>query len=182
MTTSSNFNMFQLEAPRDILQITDGTEADEEALEITNPAVCIRTLARQQKRAEEDLQQLLGLCGNAVDRTDQWLVRMEHAYHSLAEGTRYVYDRLNANEKIAEEWIRSELAMAANTYQMFARNVWQAIIECTQESNEQQICQATHLARMNDALSFLGEANTARNQHLANFQGNVELWAAAHQD
>ena len=35
---------------------------------------------------------------------------------------------------------------------------------------------------MNDALSFLAEANTARNQHLANFQGNLELWAAAHQN
>ena len=182
MTTSSDFNMLRLETPRDILQITDGTVADEETLEVANPAVWIRTLARQQKQAEEDLEQLLHLCGNTVDRTDQRLVRIENAYHSLSEGTRYVYDRLNANEKIAEEWIRSELSVAANAYQSFTRNVWQAIIERTQESNERQMCQAMQLARINDTLSFLGEANVARNQHLANFQGNVEIWAAAHQD
>jgi len=44
------------------------------------------------------------------------------------------------------------------------------------------MCQATQLTRVNNALSFLAEANTARNQHLANFQGNVELWAASHQN
>jgi len=44
------------------------------------------------------------------------------------------------------------------------------------------MCQATQLTRVNDALSFLAEANKARNQHLANFQGNVELWAASHQN
>ena len=33
-----------------------------------------------------------------------------------------------------------------------------------------------------NTLTFLADANTARNQHLANFQGNVELWAAAHQN
>jgi len=67
MTTSSDFNMLRLETPRDILQITDGTVADEETLEVANPAVWIRTLARQQKQAEEDLEQLLHLCGNTVD-------------------------------------------------------------------------------------------------------------------
>jgi len=36
--------------------------------------------------------------------------------------------------------------------------------------------------QVNNALAFLGEANTARNQHLATFQGNVELWATNHQD
>jgi len=180
--TSSDFNMLRLEAPRDILQITDGSATEEETLEVTNPAVWLRALARQQKQAEQDLEQLLALCGNTVDKTDQRLVRIESAYQGLAEGTRYVYDRLNANEKIAEEWIRSELSAAANTYQSFARNVWQAIMERTQESNERQICQATQLARINDALAFLGEANTVRSQHLANFQGNIELWAAAHQN
>jgi len=100
----------------------------------------------------------------------------------LAEGTRYVYDRVHTNEKIVEEWIHSELASAANVYQSLARDIWQAIIKRTQESNKRQICQATQLAGVNNALSFLAEANAARNQHLGNFQGNVELWAIAHQD
>ena len=151
-------------------------------MEIANPAVWVRTLVRQQQQAENDLQGLTELCGDTYDRTNQWTREIEQTYQTLAEGTRYVYDRVNANEKIAEEWIRSELSNAANAYQSLARNVWQTIIECTNEANERQICQATRLTRVNDTLSFLAEANTARNQHLANFQGNVELWAAAHQN
>jgi len=88
---------------------------------------------------------------------------------------------MSTNEEIAEAWVRSELAGAANAYQTFAREVWQAIIERTNEATERQVGQATQLARVNDALAFLGEANTARNHHLATFQGNVELWAAEHQ-
>jgi len=107
---------------------------------------------------------------------------IEQAFQTLAEGTRYVYDRVNANKKIAEEWVCNELSKAANGYQSLRRNVWQAIIEGTNEANERQICQTTQLARVNNALFFLAEANTARNQHLADFQGNVELWAAAHQN
>jgi len=182
MTTPSDFNMLRLEAPLDLLQITDGTPRPEQAVEIANPAVWVRTLVNQQQQAENDLQQLTELCGDAYDRTDQRTREIEQAYQTLAEGTRYVYDRVNTNEKIAEEWIRSELSKAANVYQSLARNVWQAIIERTNEANEQQICQATQLTRVNDALSFLAEANTARNQHLANFQGNVELWVASHQN
>ena len=59
--------------------------------------------------------------------------------------------------------------------------MWQAILERTNEDNQCQICQATQLIRVNDALAFLAEANIARSQHLATFQGNVELWAADHQ-
>jgi len=136
----------------------------------------------QQRQAKNDLQRLTELCGDAYDRTDRRTQEIEQAYQTLAEGTRYIYDRVNDNEKIAEEWVRSELSKAANAYQSLARNVWQAIIKRTNEANERQICQATQLARVNDALSFLAEANTARNQQLANFQGNVELWAAAYQN
>jgi len=180
--TSSDFNMLRLKAHHDLLQITDGTPGPEQAVEIANPTVWVRALVRQQRQAENDLQQLTKLCGNAYNRTDQQMQRMEQAYQRLVEGTRYVYDWVHANKKMAEEWIRSELASAANTYQSLARDIWHAIIERTQESNERQICQATQLARVNDALSFLVEANAAWNQHVANFQGNVELWATAHQD
>jgi len=182
MTTSSDFNMLRLEAPRDLLQITNGTPRPEHAVEIANPTVWVRTLVHQQQQAESNLKRLTELCGDAYDRTDRRMPEIQQAHQTLTEGTRYVYDRVNANEKIAEEWIRSELSKAANAYQSLTRNVWQAIIERTDEANEQQICQATQLAWVNDALSFLAEANTARNQHLANFQGNVELWAAAHQN
>jgi len=181
MSTASDFNMLRLEAPWDLLQITDGTTPPEQTLELANPAVWVRTMARQQKQAERDLRQLTELCGNTIDTTDQRMVRIEEAYQTLAEGTRYVYDRVNANEEITENWVRTELANTVNAYQTLAQNVWQAILERTDKSNQWQICQAIQLTRVNDALAFLAEANIARSQHLATFQGNVELWAADHQ-
>jgi len=39
MLTSSDFNMLHLEAPQDLLQITDGTPAPEQAIELANPMV-----------------------------------------------------------------------------------------------------------------------------------------------
>jgi len=138
--TSSDFNMLRLEAPRDLLQITDGTTTMEQALELSNPVAWVRTMARQQKQAEKDLQQLTELCGNTIDKTDQRMVRIEEAYQTLAEGTKYVYDRVHANEEIAETWVRTELANAANAYQTLAQNVWQAILERTNEDTQRQIC------------------------------------------
>jgi len=181
MSASSDFNMLRLEAPKDLLQITDGTGPTEEVVEVANPVVWLRALVRQQKQAEADYRQLTELCGNAVDHTDQRIQRIEQAYQELSDGTRYVYDRVSANEEVAEAWIRSELATAANAYQTFARGVWQAIIERTNEAAQQQIGQATQLARVNDALAFQAAANAARSEHLATFQGNVELWATEHQ-
>jgi len=63
--------MLRLEAPRDLLQITDGTPTQEQAIELTNPAVWVRTMAQQQKQAENDLRQLTELCGNTINRTNQ---------------------------------------------------------------------------------------------------------------
>jgi len=70
---------------------------------------------------------------------------------------------------------------APNVYQKFAQQVWEVIIERTQEAEVQRLHQTTQVAQMKDAVAFLGEANVARNQHLAVFQGNVEKWAADHQ-
>ena len=52
MATSSDFNMLRLEAPRDLLQITDGASGPEPAVEIANPAVWVRTPVRQQWQAK----------------------------------------------------------------------------------------------------------------------------------
>jgi len=94
--TSTDFNMLRLEAPRDILRITDGTEpereAAEEILEVSRPATWLRALVKQQKQAEQDLAQLVQLCGNTVDHTDQRIRQIEQPYQDLSEGTRYVYD------------------------------------------------------------------------------------------
>jgi len=93
-------------------------------------------MARQQQQAENDLRQLTQLYGNTNDRTDQRMQQIEEAYQTLAEGTRYIYDRVNTNEEIAEAWVRSALANAANAYQTLAYNVWQAILERTSEDNQ----------------------------------------------
>jgi len=90
------------------------------------------------------------------------MVRIEEPYQTLAEGTQYGYDRVNANEEIAENSVRAELANTANAYQTLAQNVWQAILELTDESNQRQIWQATQLTRVNNALAFLAEANIAQ--------------------
>ena len=68
--TSSDFNMLRLEAPHDLLQITNGTPRPEQAVEIANPAVWVRTLVHQQQQSENDLQRLTELCSDAYDRTD----------------------------------------------------------------------------------------------------------------
>jgi len=74
---STDFNMLCLEAPRDVLHITDGMGPAEETLEISNPATWLRTLVKQQKQAEGDLAQLVRLCGNMVDKTDQRIKQIE---------------------------------------------------------------------------------------------------------
>jgi len=48
--------MLRLEALRDLLQITDGTPRQEQAVEIANPAVWVRALVNQQRQAENDLK------------------------------------------------------------------------------------------------------------------------------
>jgi len=103
MTTYLDFNMLQLEAPHNLLQITNRTPRPEQAVEIGNPTVSVRILVHQQQQAKNDLQLLTELYGDAYDRTDRRMREIVQAYQTLAEGTRYVYDRVNANEKIAEE-------------------------------------------------------------------------------
>jgi len=92
MSTSSDFNMLRLEAPQELLQITDETPVPEQVIEVANPAVWVQTMARQQQQAEKDLWQLTQLCSNMIDRTDQRMQQIEKAYETLAQGTRYVYD------------------------------------------------------------------------------------------
>jgi len=176
--STSDFNLLRLEALRNLLQITEGQDA-EEGLEISNPAGWVRAIIHRQGQAESDMRHLLDLCDNTVDRTDRRIRGIERAYYALQQGANYVYERMQAQEEIAEEWVRSELMVAANAYQTFTRQIWEVIIERTQEAEVQRMHQQTQVTRMHDAIAFLGEANIARNQHFAVFQGNVEKWAEA---
>jgi len=70
MSTTSDYFILRLEAPRGLLQITNDEEAEEEALEIANPVAWMRAMANHQQQAEQDLRQLMDVCGNTLDRTD----------------------------------------------------------------------------------------------------------------
>jgi len=70
MSTTSDYNMLRLEAPRGLLQITNDEETEEEALEIANPVGRIRAMANDQQQAEQDLCQLMDVCSNTLDHTD----------------------------------------------------------------------------------------------------------------
>jgi len=181
MSTTSDYNMLRLEAPRGLLQITNDEETEEEALEIANPVGWMRAMANHQQQAEQDLRQLMDVCGNTLDHTDRRIRRIEAAYNRLAQGAQYVYEQMEAKEQISGNWVRNELMVSANAYQMFTRQVWEAIIEHSTTSDLHRVHEATQVARMHDAVSFLSEANLAQNVHLMEFQGNVEKWAADHQ-
>jgi len=119
--------------------------------------------------------------GNTLDHADRCIKRIEAAYNRLAQGTQYVYEKMEAKKQISGDWVRNELMVSANAYHAFTRQVWEAIIEHSKMSDLHQVHEATQVARMHDAVAFLSQANLARNVHLMEFQGNVEKWAADHQ-
>jgi len=88
------------EAPRDMLQIKNNEET--QTVEIANPVDWMRAIINQQCQAEQDLWQLMEVCGNTVDRTDRRIQEVEKAYYKLLQGTQYIYERMEAKEEIAE--------------------------------------------------------------------------------
>jgi len=138
-------------------------------------------MANHQQQAEQDLRQLMDVCGNTLDHTDWHIRRIEAAYNRLVQGAQYVYEQMEAKEQISGDWVRNKLMVSANAYQVFPRQVWEAIIEHSTTGDLHGVHEATQVARMHDTVAFLSEANLARNVHLMEFQGNVEKWAADHQ-
>jgi len=134
MSTTSDYNMLRLEAPHGLLQITNDEEPQEEALEIANPVGWMWAMANHQQQAEQDLRQLMDVCGNTLDHTDRRIRRIEAAYNRLAQGAQYVYEQMEAKEQISGDWVRNELMISANAYQIFTRQVLGAIIEHSKTS------------------------------------------------
>jgi len=182
MSTTSGYNMLCLEASCGLLQITNNKEPREEVQEIANPVRWMRAMANHQQHTEQDLRQLMDVCGNTLDRTDRHLRQIEAAYNRLVQGAQYVYEQMEAKEQISGDWVRNELTVSANAYQVFTRQVWEAIIEHSKTSELHRVHEVTQVARMHDAVAFLLEANLARNVHLMEFQDNIEKWAADHQE
>jgi len=71
MSTTSDFNMLRLKAPRDLLQIKNDEELQNEVMKVANPVDWMRAIVNQQRQAEQDLRQLMDVCGNTGDRTDR---------------------------------------------------------------------------------------------------------------
>jgi len=59
--------MLQLEAPQDLLQITNNEEPQDEVMEIANPVDWMWAIVNQQHQTKQDLCQLIDVCGNTVD-------------------------------------------------------------------------------------------------------------------
>jgi len=170
MSSSNDFDMLRLEAPRAILMIND--TAPPEHVEIASPPPWVRCLVRQQTQAERDLRQLYVACGDVVDRTDQRIVAIESAYNELLGGARYLFEQAQSNQRISEEWVRTELSATANAYQNFTQQVWEGITAKTTDDRLRAIHQDTQLLRLQDALAYQQEAGIARSQHLTKFQGD----------
>jgi len=109
--------MLRLEAPRDMLQIKNDEET--QTVEIANLVDWMRAIVNQQRQAEQDLRQLMEVCGDTVDRTDRRIQQVKKAYYKLSQGTQYIYEKMEAKEDITEAWVRNELTAAAIVYQTF---------------------------------------------------------------
>jgi hypothetical protein len=170
--------MLRLEAPTTRLQIENGETTVSQTYEITRPASWVLALVHQHEQAQVGIQHLYDLCGGHVDHTDRRIRRIEQAYDTLYRGTLYIYQQTERQQNTSHEWIQSELMRAANAYQTFSREVWQAIMERTTEADPRANHQATQIVRLNDAMAFLTEANAARNHQLSEFMAQVSDWAS----
>jgi hypothetical protein len=175
--TSTGVVMLRLAYPSTRLQITDGSLPAQPIIEITRPASWVRTIAHQHEQAQQDLRQLYEACGNQFDQADSRIRHIEWGYDTLYRGTLYIYEQAQAQREASHDWLQTELSRTANAYQTFQRQVWEAIVARTTEDNIRRIHQATHVARLNDAVAFLTEANNARNHNLTPFVDQVSGWA-----
>jgi hypothetical protein len=91
MSSTTDFNMLRLEAPRDILQITAGTYSTDH-MEIVSPSTWLRYLVRHQTQGERDIKPLFEVYGNFLDQNDQRIVNIEAAYNEHMNGIHYIYE------------------------------------------------------------------------------------------
>jgi len=171
MLVSTDFNVLRLEAPHNLLQITEGTRSTEH-VEIASLATWVRYLVRHQTQAERDLRQLYKACSNKFDQSNPQMAAIEQAYEELAKRARYLYEQTHNHIPVSEDWIRTELATTTNAYQTFSQKVWEGISVQASDLGLRQAHQGTQLARLHDVLAFQAEANIARSEHLAKFQGD----------
>ena len=87
MSTTSSYGRLRLEAPRELLQITQGEDPTDQTLEVINPPTWIRYLVGRQEQAENDLRHLQDVCEGTLDQTDQRIRNIERSYETLQKAT-----------------------------------------------------------------------------------------------
>jgi hypothetical protein len=66
----------------------------------------------------------------------------------------------------SQDWLQTELSNATNVYQAFQQDVWQAIIEKMQATDQVTWYQQIRIVRMQDAIAFLHQMSLAWNENL----------------
>ena len=93
----------------------------------------------------------------------------------------YLYAQQEADSTVSHEWIQTELMRTANASQQFTADVWRMIVEKNVDTTMADHQRGLQIARLNDALAFIQTADGQRRQEQANFNHNVEQWAATQQ-
>lgn len=178
---SSNIDMLRLEYPRNIDDIYNDTEPNNDTVDIPDPANWLRQLVHQHQQAQSDLQRLREVCGGQFDRNDRRIRAIERNYETLFESIRYIYEQAQADGRASHEWMQTELMAAANASQNFTLEVWQTIVAKSQETDQRTLYQTMQITRINDALTLLQTADLQRNQEQATFRQSLGDWAEKQQ-
>jgi len=179
--TSSNVDMLRIEQPQTAIEIYHGIRASLNTVEIQQPAAWVRLLVQQQRQAHRDLRELKRALDDKFDRTDLEVIEIERNYQVLCEAVQYLYAQQEADSTASHEWIQTERMRTANASQQFTADVWRMIVEKNAETTMAYHQRGLQIARLNDALAFIQTADGQRRQEQANFNHNVEQWAATQQ-
>jgi len=66
-----------------MLQINNNKQT--QTVETANQVDWMRAIVNQQRQTEQDLCQLMEVCGDTVDRTDRRIQQVEKVYYTLSQ-------------------------------------------------------------------------------------------------
>jgi len=180
-SASSNVDILRLQYPRSMSNVIDDCTPDDTTVEIRHPAGWIRLMATQHRTAQRDLRQLHQACGGQFNRNDSRIKEIERNYNALYEGTRYLFERYQADRGVAHSWLRTELSSVASAAQAFTHDVWEMIQAKNNEGLQNWAVQAIATSRLHDAIVFLETADRERQKEQALYRQNQGNWPASQQ-
>jgi len=170
--------MLRLEYPRMATDLVTNVPANNESVDLPNPAAWIRQMAGIYRQAQCDLLQYQCLVGEAYNRSSVQIQRIERNYDALTNAIQYLYQQAQADQSALQDWVQTELVQVANAACDFTTDVWQEMAIHAEDISRANHYQAVQLTHLDDALALLQSANHQRNQQQAAFESNVENWAA----